>query len=338
MEYNIVLTTRDGQVVQFSCNADEDIITAAERQQVLLPQQCRSGACGFCTATMIEGEYILRNYNDSVLTPSQKARKLALLCRTYPQSDLRISTPYGYKNIKFANLNEATVVVAEKQMLNSEVLFLALQQTDNLTNLLSSNAIAGQYVFLSSLDKKLKRAYSLINLANWDGRLEFLIKLWENGKFSQHWQNINCGDFLLATEPRGEFILQDNGLKPRWFVAGSTGLSPILAMLRQMVEFAEPHPSHLFFALRYEEDIFALNELQNLAQIMPNFSYQLCFSRPKTDKNTSSVIVAVESALQQLTEIPDIYICGSLRLVNGIVELAKNYNIPDSNLKFERFN
>ena len=42
------------------------------------------------------------------------------------------------------------------------------------------------------------------------------------------------GDMLTVTTAQGDFTLAENGLRPRWFVAGGTGLSPLLSMLRRM--------------------------------------------------------------------------------------------------------
>lgn len=339
MSYTINLTTHDAQNVQFECNADEDVISAAERQQILLPQQCRNGVCGFCTAAHLSGEYQLRDYNEAALSAEQRAQRQTLLCRTYPQSDLQIATDYDYAAIRFGHAPEAQMTVVEKSRVNHNVLFLAVQQADNLDNLLSANLLAGQYMHLMPLDKSIKRAYSLASPANWEGRLEFFIRLWENGQFSQHLQQLNVGDNLLVRGAQGEFVLQENGLKPRWFIAGGTGISPMLAMLRQMAEFAEPHPARLFFGLRHEADIFALEQLESLKQQLPNFSYQICLSRPSPawkDK-TQSIIAAVAEALDESKATPDIYICGSNRLVEGVLQVAKTYGIASDKLQFERF-
>ncbi|MFA8359650.1 hypothetical protein ACEPT7_17365, partial [Burkholderia ubonensis] len=38
-------------------------------------------------------------------------------------------------------------------------------------------------------------------------------------------------------------------LRPRWFVAGGTGLAPILSMLRRMAEYQEMIDARLFFGV-----------------------------------------------------------------------------------------
>lgn len=338
--HSIILTTHDEQQLEFDCREDEDIISAAERHDIILPQQCRSGACSLCTATLVSGNYVLTDYNKTALSDEQRARQQTLLCRTYPQSALQIATDYDYSAIRFGKVPEAQFTIADKHFLTPQVLHLILQQTTDTENLLSAKTIAGQYMHLMPLAKHIKRAYSLANQSNWQGQLEFLIRLHPDGRFSQILRTVAVGETFIARGPQGEFRLHENGLKPRWFIAGGTGLAPILAMLRQMADFGEMHPAHLFFGLRHEEDIFCEKEFVELQNALLSFRYQICLSRAKTDWTNGyngSVLRAVESALKTLNQTPDIYLCGSDRLVDGMLALFKTYNIGTESIYYERF-
>jgi len=336
----ITLTTRDAQQLQFDCREDEDVISAAERHDIILPQQCRSGACSACTATTIGGNYVLTDYNKAALSDERRAQQYTLLCRTYPRSDLQITTDYAHIVIQFGKIPEAHFTITEKQYLTTHVVRLVLQQATGLENLLSANFFAGQYMYLMPPDKQIKRAYSLANSANWQGQLEFLIRLHPEGKFSHFLQKVTTGDTIIACGPQGNFCLHENGLKPRWFIAGGTGLSPVLAMLKQMVDFGEMHPAHLFFGLRHEEEIFCTDTLTELQRTLPDFRYQICLSRAKSDWTggfNGSVLYAVESALKTMKQLPDIYLCGSDRLVDGMLTLFKTYSINEQSIYYERF-
>lgn len=339
--YAITLTTKDAHQLQFDCQEDEDVISAAERQAIILPQQCRSGVCSFCTATLLKGDYELKDYNKMALSDAQRTQQQTLLCRTYPKSALEITADYAYSAIRLGKLPEAQFTLIEKQYLTENTIRLLLQQTTELDNLLSTKAVAGQYMHLMPLDKRIQRPYSLTNPANWSGQLEFLIQLQPKGQFSQFLGTVAVGETLIATGPQGDFQLHENGFKPRWFIAGGTGLSPILAMLRQMADFGEMHPAHLFFGLRYETDIFYERTLTELQQSLPSFAYQICLSKAKNDwvaGYNGSVVYAVESALETIDQAPDIYLCGSNRLVDSLLALFDTYPIIErSNVYYERF-
>jgi ferredoxin-NADP reductase/ferredoxin len=336
-EYLITLQTDDARVVQFNCEDQENVISAAERQGIRLPQQCRNGVCGFCTAARLSGEYELHDYHEAALTPDQRAQGEVLLCRTYPRGDLHLTTHYPYSSIEFGLYSQVTVQVLQKEWVTDQVIHLIVQQVDYLDDLLSAKINAGQYVYLSTTDKKMERAYSIANPSNWTGTLSFFIQLWPEGQFSHYLQQLAVNDTLLAKGTYGEFLLQETGLKPRWFIAGGTGLSPILAMLQQMAEYAEPHPVRLFFGVRHESELFAHQQLAELAQQLPDFQYQFCVSRPLPDGDypALSVVQALDATLAETKVKPDLYICGSNRLVEGINLVAQKYDM--TNVFFERF-
>ncbi|OUD12122.1 2Fe-2S iron-sulfur cluster-binding protein [Thioflexithrix psekupsensis] len=336
-EYLITLQTNDAQKVQFNCADQENVISAAERQGIRLPQQCRNGVCGFCTAARLSGEYELHDYHEAALTADQREQGEVLLCRTYPRGDLHLTTDYPYSSIEFGLYSQVTVQILQKEWVTDQVIHFIVQQLDHLDDLLSAKINAGQYVYLSSMDKKIERAYSIANSSNWTGTLSFFIQLWPKGQFSQHLQQLAINDTLLAKGTYGEFLLQETGLKPRWFIAGGTGLSPILAMLQQMAECGEPHPVRLFFGVRHESELFAQAQFAELAQQLPDFQYQYCVSRPSADGAypARSVVQAVDAALREANVKPDLYICGSNRLVEGIHFVAQQHDI--AHVFFERF-
>lgn len=337
--FQITLNTVDAQQVQFDCASDEDIISAAERQHIILPQQCRTGACGFCTASTVSGDFVLKNYNVAALSDVQRAKDQTLLCRTYPLSALEIFTPYPYGSIQFGEIPHATFTIVSKVMMTANVVHLVLRQTDELENLLSANIVAGQYMQLMSPDQSVVRAYSLACPSNWEGQLEFYIQLWPEGEFSQLLRQAKAGDQLIARGPQGQFALSELGLKPRWFVGGGTGIAPLLAMLRQLAEFGDPLPARLFVGARHKPLLFAHEQYLALSASLPDFAYQLCLSQPPADWSGyhGSVLHAVTEALQTATELPEFYLCGSERLIDGLLSVLEAAGVEQSAVFFERF-
>lgn len=88
--YRITMRAPEGTDLVFECGPDEKILEAAEAAGFSLPNMCRSGTCVGCAARRVEGELELAE-ND-LLTPEQEAQGFALLCKSYPRSDLFILT------------------------------------------------------------------------------------------------------------------------------------------------------------------------------------------------------------------------------------------------------
>ncbi len=69
---------------------DRYILQTAERQGVQLPFSCRNGACTTCAVRVLSGEI----YQPEAigLSPELRDRGYALLCVSYPRSDLKVET------------------------------------------------------------------------------------------------------------------------------------------------------------------------------------------------------------------------------------------------------
>ena len=86
-EYNIKVQF-DKKTFNFSCSEDQDIISAAEIYGIDLPSSCCSGVCTSCASLVVEGTLVQEEAMG--LNDDLKERGFALLCVSYPKSDLNI--------------------------------------------------------------------------------------------------------------------------------------------------------------------------------------------------------------------------------------------------------
>ena len=337
--YDITIHTRDRQRVSFVCSEAEDLLSAAERENILLPSQCRKGTCGACVATVTAGAYRLGEVSTEALPENAQARGDVLMCRTYPQADLILEAPYDYDYIRFERIPEREAEVIEVTMVATGTRRLLLRlQPDEQGG--TAEFEAGQFMEIQVPGSDARRAYSLANNTNWNGDLEFFITLRPGGAFSTYLESALVGDRLNIRGPLGTFTLRENGLRPRWFVGGGTGLVPLLSMLRRMADWGEMLPARLYFGARYEDELFCREEIRQIQDKLPQLQVKMCLSRPGNQwaDYRGSVINALRDDLgSSLAVLPDLYVCGSTRLVQGVTELAMSQGLPDSCLQFERF-
>lgn len=81
---------RTGTYHNLQVPSDRYILSSAENQGVELPFSCRNGACTTCAVRVLSGEV----YQPEAmgLSPQLRSQGYALLCVSYPLSDLEVET------------------------------------------------------------------------------------------------------------------------------------------------------------------------------------------------------------------------------------------------------
>ena len=88
MESYQVTIQFNGESQIFDCPDDEYILDAADRNGINLPSSCRAGACSTCVGRIHQGS--VDQHDQSFLDDDQLESGFALLCVSYPTSDLEI--------------------------------------------------------------------------------------------------------------------------------------------------------------------------------------------------------------------------------------------------------
>ncbi|KVH48729.1 2Fe-2S iron-sulfur cluster-binding protein [Burkholderia diffusa] len=338
MSYRIEITTRDGTPFGFDCEPGQDLLAAASQADITLPSQCRRGSCGACQATVVDGPYDMLEHSADALPAGQ--RGAVLLCRTTPRGDLRVAALYDHSKVLLQPVPVRTARIEALDTIARDTMRVELRIEPDDAFGAAAEFEAGQFAELEVPGSGLRRPYSLSNTSNWDGRLEFLIRLRPGGWFSTYLrERARHGDPLTVRVPMGGFGLFADSLRPRWFVAGGTGLAPILSMLRRMAEYQEMGDARLFFGVNEESELFMLEELERLRAELPQLLVELCVWRPDAEWAgfRGTPVDALRAALAQAAVLPDVYVCGPPPLVEGAREVAIAAGVPDAQFASERF-
>ncbi|MEV5411378.1 2Fe-2S iron-sulfur cluster binding domain-containing protein [Thermopolyspora sp. NPDC052614] len=335
----VTLTTSDGERLEIACAPGQNVLEAAREAGAALPSSCRSGTCGSCHASVLDGGYELESYAAAALPEERRVRGEVLLCRTVPCGPLSVALPYESSRILYGGIPVREGVITALEEVARETVRLELRLEEDGEAGLDCQFEPGQFVELEVPGEEVKRAYSLANTGNWEGLLEFYIRLRPDGAFSGYLrERAQAGARLIVHGPQGAFGLRETGLRPRWFVAGGTGLAPLLSMVRHMAEWQEPHPARLFLGVNEEPDVFGLAELDAVADELPGFEYEVCVWRPgeSWSGRSGTPADAVAAALSELGDIPDIYICGPPPMVDAVTRAVAGI-VPEEHVFHERF-
>ncbi len=340
MSHKITLLTRDNQQFEFYCDDKQNVQDAAEDAKLYPPFGCKSGSCGACLGNCKTGEYQLESYSDEVLSADAVKNGEILLCRTLPETDLQITLPYDSDSIQhmLAAPREAEIVRIDKIAARTLKVVLQLQEDPDVGFMFEFEP--GQFVELEVPETGLLRAYSLSNTANWEGRLAFLIRLQDNGKFSEFLQaDETVGHKLLVHAPSGAFTINKQSANKRCFIAGGTGLAPFLSILSRAVEWVEDHPTHLFLGVNNESEILCQQELETLQQSLPQLTVEICVWKPEGDWQgfTGTPVDAFKAYLAKNNTDIDVYLCGPPILVESSITAAVEAGVDKEHIYSEKF-
>jgi methane monooxygenase component C len=336
--HQVTIITQDNESVSFDCRADEDVISAAVRQDIYLMSSCREGGCATCKGFCAEGDYVLGKFSSQALPYEEEEAGEVLLCRCYPTTDIEVEVPYTYERISFSPEGlEFEAEIVELSQISINVMKLQLQRTGDEKQI---HFESGQFFDLQIPGTEITRSYSPANIANKQGELEFLIRIVDGGKFSEFLKNdAKLGQHIKLKGPSGIFGLKSNGFTPRYFVAGGTGLAPILSMVRHMKEWDEPQKCVIYFGVNTEAEIFHLNELDQLASEMPTLELRNCVWKC-TDEwhcEKGSVVDILHRDLQMDGVKPDLYLCGPPGMVDATFKVCAEMGIPKDRIYLEKF-
>ncbi|MCK5829818.1 MAG: 2Fe-2S iron-sulfur cluster binding domain-containing protein [Methylococcales bacterium] len=336
--HQIKIITEEGESVSFDCAEDEDIITAAIRQSIYLMSSCREGGCATCKGECTEGDYEIGKVSSQALPPEEQEEDLVLLCRCYPTENMVVEVPYTLDRIAYSEEGkEFSTEIIVLESLSTNVMKLCLSRSDGEKEI---KLDSGQYYDLEIPGTEITRSYSPANIANKKGEMEFLIRLLEGGKFSTFLSHeAKVGQTINACGPSGVFGLKADGFTPRYFVAGGTGLAPIISMVRFMKEWGEPQLCTIYFGSTLEEEMFYVQELTQLEKEMDSLTVKLCVWKA-TDSwhgEKGSVVDILKKDLQETTSKPDLYLCGPPGMVDAVYSVCEETGVPKEKVYLEKF-
>jgi NAD(P)H-flavin reductase/ferredoxin len=334
---DITLLTRDGARLEFPCAETDNILDAAETAGLYLPAMCHEGTCGACHAHVAEGRYVPGQTGAGVLADAASGG--VLLCRCRPEGDLVIQVPYAQTDIRHQRVPQREATIVSLTPAGSAAVAVTLALTPDPALGAAADFVPGQYMEVSIPGTTIRRAYSMANLPNWDGRLEFLIRLVPGGAFSTFLtEQARLGDRLQVRGPLGRFMLDETSVRPRCLIGGGCGFAPVLSMLRHLADFQDMQPTTLIFAANREEELFAAAAIRELEVALPMLTVVLSVWHPRGAWSgfTGTAADAFAAVLDQAEPFPDVYVCGPPKLLESVLAVASARGLPSAQIFTEQ--
>jgi len=274
--WSVTLHFEDGEERQIEVEREEFVLDAALRQGVPLVHQCRSGSCSTCIAQLIVGNVEMAPGRATSLLAGEAAEGKRLLCSSFALGDSSMRLHYPASLIYGPGQWTLPAAVGALQWLSPTVAKLSLELPQNSEFTFQS----GQYVRLRVPGASEWRSYSMVSTPRELPRLDFLVRILSGGLFSEYLRSCcHMGDEIIIHGPMGAFILHPGGA-PQIFIAGGTGLAPIIAMLDDIRYRPGPRPQMLLsFGCVSEQQFFYRDEIELRRWWMPELRVILSADR-----------------------------------------------------------
>ncbi len=195
----------------------------------------------------------------------------------------------------------------------------------------------GQFVMLSFPDDKLKRAYSIFSSPT-QKDLEFGIK--KEGDFTQRLFRCKEGEILNCTGPYGMFCFSDEIKNDIVLIAGGVGLTPLMSILRYVVDKKLPNKVTLLYSAKKISDFLCYDELKELSgKGKIKCSFTITKEEDIEGRQGHVGRINEEMIKENVDNLKEnvYFICGPKGMVDGVIEILKDLRLPKENIKTERW-
>ncbi len=143
---------------------------------------------------------------------------------------------------------------------------------------------SGQFVSLKINERDERRCYSMASTPDDNHGFHLMAEIVEGGKGSEFLQKLEIGAEMEALAPLGRFVISENKTNKFLFVATGSGIVPIYSMINDLlINKKETRQMRLHWGMRSEADLFFVDNLERLAELYPNFVFDIVLSRPSED-------------------------------------------------------
>jgi ferredoxin-NADP reductase len=202
---------------------------------------------------------------------------------------------------------------------------------------------AGQYVTLFAEIGKVRtgRAYSISSPPHRTGHYDITVRRVADGFVSNSLlDGVKAGDTLETSGPSGNFhhnpVIHGS---ESVFIAGGSGITPFMSMIREIVERGLDRTVHLFYGNRTEDDVIFGDELSRITSRYANIRYHPVIETPGAGyRGLTGFITAdiIRDAVKNV-EGKTFFVCGPPAMYDFVTPQVAKLGIPGKKLRREMY-
>ncbi len=325
----------------FGCLPGDSVLVGALRSGLAFPYECNSGGCGACQFELVDGELSDRWPAAPGISDRQRGRGRALACQSVPQGDCTIKVSLGAANDDVPAPQARDVRFIGHRVLTADMSEFAFEADA------PARFLPGQFAMLDLPDVPGQRAYSMSNTANSAGEWRFVVKRVPGGAGTQFlFDQLQPGTVLRLDGPFGHSFLRTDAPRDVVCIAGGSGLSPVLAILRGIAEAPglAGRKVLLFHGVRGPADACAAAELERIpgladrVELITAISDDSAPGADSWDGARGMIHEVVRAHLGDGAPNHEFYFCGPPPMTDAVHRLLLlEAKVPAGQLHFDRF-
>ncbi|MCC8190683.1 MAG: 2Fe-2S iron-sulfur cluster binding domain-containing protein [Planctomycetes bacterium] len=329
--------TVNGGRAAFSCRAGLTLFAALRINRLPLPTGCGArGLCGGCRVRLDAGA--APDPTDSerrLLSDAERAEGYRLACQLHLAGDVAITIP----DFVFGAAEHSVTLTAVTELTHDIRRFhFRLAPGDRLPHR------AGQFVSLAAAipgsHVRAVRCFSFATPASVEDSLDLIIRRNPTGVLTPYlFDQALPGDSLTVTGPYGDFSLRP-GTAPCVWIAGGSGLSPFLGMIRDLVDRQETERQvDLFFGAVRPGDLYYLDLLQDIERENAWFRFVPALSGDERTDRCREYGLITEVVARRLGDASGAegYLCGSPGMIEACIAVLTAKGMARENITYDRF-
>jgi Na+-transporting NADH:ubiquinone oxidoreductase subunit F len=321
---------------ELTVQGGSSLLSSLAENEIYIPSACGGrGSCAYCKVQVNEGGGIIGPVEEPYLSPEERKQNVRLSCQVKVRNDLKIAVPEELFSVKRYRAR-----VEHKRRLTHDIVELRFE----LQEPAAMDFIAGQYIQLQSEEYKgrdsVMRAYSISSVPSDHRHIELIIRKVPDG-ICTTWvfDILKEGQTVELSGPFGEFHLSDTDA-PIIFIAGGSGMAPIWSIVRYMKEQGIRREATYFFGALTQQDLFFAEELRQLENELPWFTFVPALSREPEDtdwQGERGLITNIVSSHFPDTSKHEAYLCGSPGMIDACVKVLTGGGMPQEHIFYDKF-
>ncbi|MDN5280032.1 MAG: Na+-transporting NADH:ubiquinone oxidoreductase subunit [Clostridiales bacterium] len=312
------------------------LFDALAENGIYLPAACGGkGTCGRCLVKCSEGGGPLTPMERLALSAQELDSGCRLACQIKIRESVVLKLP---QELLSAKKYKARLVYGKYVGDGIRLMNFELEENQTL------HFRPGQYVqvYRQLPHERIVRAYSISSPASQKKGFSLDVQFVAGGIMSGYLNRLPIGEELEISGPYGDMAFEtDQSDSPVVLVAGGVGLAPIRSILYSIIEMPTPPKVYLFWGARYRVNLYAENELRELAETNSDWLLFIpALSGALIEEGwtgaTGFIHEAVEASLPEMKD-GRAFICGPGPMMDAVTEVLQKKGLRPDNIKADPF-